>query len=302
MSAIDLVGVPIDLGAGRRGTDMGPSALRLTSLVDGLRELGHEVADGGDLNVPIPESSEIGDATQRFATAIVDTCSRLAERTQASREAGRVPLVLGGDHSLSMGSIAGVAAAHRARGEAVGVIWVDAHGDINTPDTSPSGNVHGMPLAALLGHGPDALTGISGHSPAVRSEHAVLLGLRALDGGEQQRIRDFEIRAITMSEIDRRGIGDLADEAIAVAGAGTAGIYVSLDMDALDPEVAPGVGTPVRGGLSYREAHLLMELIAQSGRLIGMDVTEVNPALDHANATAALAAGLVHSAFGRSIL
>ena len=302
MATIHLIGVPIDLGAGRRGTDMGPSALRLTTLRSRLTALGHEVSDLGNVDVAIPESCDPGDPHQRYAEPIARACERLAERTRSSAAAGALPLVLGGDHSIAMGSISGVASHYATEGRSAGLIWVDAHGDMNTPESTLSGNVHGMPLAALLGHGPALLTEIGGLTPAVQPEHTVLIGIRELDAREKAIVRDSRVHAITMADIDRQGIGETAAEAVAVAGRGTAGIYLSLDMDALDPEIAPGVGTPVRGGLTYREAHLLMELAAESGRVIGMDIAEINPSLDRANATAVLAAGLALSAFGQRIL
>ncbi|MPZ99465.1 MAG: arginase [Dehalococcoidia bacterium] len=302
MSHIRVVGVPMDLGARTRGTDMGPSALRLTGLLGRLRALGHAVEDGGNFAAPIPELSDVGDTRLRFGEPIAAVCRRLADAVASAVREEQVPLVLGGDHSLSLGSVGGAARVHRERGRPLGLIWVDAHGDINTPETTPSGSVHGMPLAALLGHGPDLLTDVPGLSPAVHYEHAVLIASRDLDPGERDLIRQHGIRAFTMSEVDRRGIAAVAGEALAIAGRGTAGVYVSLDMDAVDPEVAPGVGTPVRGGLTYRESHLLMEVIAESGRLAGVDVTEVNPSLDDRNATAELAAELVLSIFGKRIL
>ena len=303
MATIQIVGVPIDLGAGRRGTDMGPSALRLTGLVQRIAALHHNVRDLGSIDVAIPESCDEGDPRQRFLEPIAAVCDQVAARTRAVIEAGGIPLVLGGDHSLAMGSIAGTASAAAAAGcGPVGVIWVDAHADMNTPETSPSGNVHGMPLAALLGKGPDRLTQISGAAPALRPEHTVLFGIRDLDRREKEIVRASGVRAITMADIDRYGIGAKAEEAVRTAGEGTAGIYVSLDMDGVDPQIAPGVGTPVRGGLSYRESHLLMELIAETARLIGMDVVEINPALDQRNATAAFGADLVLSALGQRIL
>ncbi|MEE9277857.1 MAG: arginase [Dehalococcoidia bacterium] len=302
MASVHLIGVPIDLGAGRRGTDMGPSALRLTDLRGRLGALGHQVTDLGNVDVAIPESCDEGDPHQRFAAPIAEVCERLAERTRRSAEAGAIPLVLGGDHSLAMGSISGVAAALKTSGRALGAIWVDAHADMNTPASSPSGNVHGMPLAALLGKGPQPLAGIAGISPAIRPEHTVLLGIRDLDEREKAIVRKSGVTAITMTEIDRAGFGPMADRAVAVAGGGTAGIYVSFDMDAVDPGVAPGVGTPVPGGLSYRESHLLMEVVAETGSLLGMDVVEINPSLDTANATAELGTQLALSALGRRIL
>lgn len=302
MSQIEMIGVPMDLGAGRRGTDMGPSALRLTELGDRLRALGHQVSDAGNLPVPIADGCSEGDPRSRYVAPIASVCHSLGARTEAIAQAGGLPLILGGDHSVSMGSVNGVASAYRARGERIGLIWIDAHGDINTADTSPSGNVHGMPLAALLGHGLPSLTEIGGAAPAVLDEDVVLYGVRELDPGEQARLAEWDLLALTMSDIDRHGVATSFEQALQRAGHGTAGVYVSLDLDAIDPRHAPGVGTPVLGGLTYREAHLLMEMLADSGLLIGMDLTEINPSLDQGNATAELAAELAESAFGRRIL
>lgn len=302
MSIIHLIGAPLDLGAGRRGTDMGPSALRLTGLRGRLAALGHEVLDQGDLEVAIPETSDEGDPAQRFAAVIAEVCERLAARTRASVEAGAIPLTLGGDHSVAMGSIAGVAAAHAARGQQVGVIWVDAHGDMNTPETSPSGNVHGMPLAALQGRGPELLTRIGGVDPSVLPQHVALIGLRELDAREKALIRNAGVLAVTMTDIDRDGLAPHMERALAAVTRGTAGFCLSLDMDGVDPAEAPGVGTPVPGGLTYREAHLLMEMAAEAGGISAMDIVEVNPALDHENVTADLGAQLACSALGARIL
>ena len=307
MARIHLIGVPLDLGAGRRGPDMGPSALRLTRLAARLAELGHTVDDRGNVTVPIPESTPLGDPSMRYAEAIAAVCTELSAQTRECTAEGAVPLTLGGDHSVAMGSISGVAAALASRGP-LGCIWVDAHADMNTPQSSPSGNVHGMPLAALLGRGPALLTEI-GRAPAALEQggsllpaHTVLFGIRDLDEREKTIVRESGVTAITMTEIDRTGIGPAVERAIGVATDGTAGLHVSLDMDAVDPRIAPGVGTPVPGGLSYRESHLLMELVHESGALAGMDVVETNPALDQANATAELGTQLALSALGRRIL
>ena len=309
MTRIHLIGVPLDLGAGRRGPDMGPSALRLTGLAARLTEMGHEVEDQGDIPVPIPERTPVGDPAMRYSGAIAEVCAQLSARTRACVEDGAIPLTLGGDHSAAMGSISGVSAA-LAEGT-LGCIWVDAHADMNTPASSPSGNVHGMPLAALLGRGPALLTEIGRASPSnerasLSAAQTVLFGIRDLDDREKIIVRESGVTAITMTEIDQAGIGSAVERAIAVAAGGlkrgTAGIYVSLDMDGMDPRIAPGVGTPVPGGLSYRESHLLMEMVHESGALVGMDIVETNPALDHANTTAELGAQLALSALGRRIL
>jgi len=304
MAHIQLIGVPLDLGAGRRGPDMGPSALRLTGLARRLTELGHDVDDLGNLSVPIPERTPVGDTSMRYADAIAAVCVDLAARTRQCVANGAIPLILGGDHSAAMGSISGVASTRPP--ETLGCIWVDAHADMNTPASSPSGNVHGMPLAALQGRGPALLTEIGGAPPSLSPARTVLFGIRDLDEREKTIVRESGVTAITMTEIDQAGIGTAVERAIAVATDGqpsaAAGLYISLDMDAVDPGFAPGVGTPVPGGLSYRESHLLMEMVHESGALAGMDIVETNPALDHANATAELGAQLALSAFGRRIL
>jgi arginase len=299
MTQIDIIGVPLDLGASRRGVDMGPYAVRAAGLRDQLLALGHTVTDFGNLAVAdrgtFPPDARGGD----FLPTIAEVCADLAQRTEASVAARHVPLVLGGDHSLAAGSVAGAANALRARGESLGLIWVDAHGDINTPETSPSGNVHGMPLAHLLGHGDARL--MFG-TPSVRAHQTALVGIRDLDPGERAHLRAYGVHVFTMHDVDRRGLSAVMDEANALVSVGTAGTWVSYDVDALDPRDAPGVGTPVSGGFSWREAHLVMELVAESGRLVGLDLVEVNPILDVANRTAELAVGLAASALGKRIL
>ena len=267
MSEVHLIGVPLDLGAGRRGPDMGPSALRLTGLSARLAELGHGVRDLGNVPVPIPEAAELGDPTMRYAAVIAAVCEQLAGHTRASATTGALPLTLGGDHSVAMGSVSGIAGALDGP---LGCIWVDAHADMNTPRSSPSGNVHGMPLAALLGNGPDLLTRIGGASPSLRAERVVLFGIRELDQREKRIVRESGVTAITMSEIDRTGIGAAVQRAIDAATSAGARLHISLDMDGVDPAIAPGVGTPVPGGLSYRETHLLMEMVFESGALVGL--------------------------------
>jgi arginase len=298
---VDLIGVPLDLGAGRRGVDMGPSAFRLSSLASRLAALGHQVADLGDVAVPIQESCRPGTESKRFVEEIASVCRELAELTTASSGAGRTPVSLGGDHSLAAGSVAGVARTLRRRGGELGLIWVDAHADMNTPETSPSGNVHGMPLAACLGHGPEELVAVAGGA-SVRPENVVLLGIRNLDDRERMLVRKSGVRAYTMSDLDRRGIGPIMEETLHALVERTAGIHLSLDLDGLDPEVAPGVGTPVIGGLSYREAHLMCEMVAESGRLVSMDVVELNPILDLRNHSGEMGTELILSALGKRIL
>jgi len=267
-----------------------------------LEALGHRVVDLGNVDVAVAEVTSFGDPHCRYVREVAATCGEIFERVWATVEAGAVPLTLGGDHSIAVGSIAAVAAANRKQNGRIGVLWIDAHADINTPETSPSGNVHGMPLAALLGYGPPALVEIGGPGAKVLAQNVALVGLRDLDDGEKALVRRSGVRAYTMTDIDRRGISAVLAEALAHVQDGTTGVHVSFDVDGLDPEIAPGVGTTVRGGLSYRESHLAMEMVAESGRLLGFDLVEVNPILDTRNATAELGCELILSAFGKSIL
>jgi arginase len=299
---VHIIGVPLDLGQGRRGVDMGPSALRIAGLDQRIAALGHPVTDRGDLHVPIPETRDAGDQTKKYIREIARVCLRLHHAALGSLKDGAVPLVLGGDHSLGAGSVAAASDWARQRGQTIGLIWVDAHGDMNTPASTGSGNVHGMPLAALVGSEPEELARLSARVPAVDAARVVLLGIRDLDEGEKAHIRRSGVRVFTMSDIDRQGMASVAQQAIAAAGAGTAGIHVSFDMDACDPAIAPGVGTAVRGGLGFREAHLLMEMVADSGRLTSLDLVEVNPILDVQNTTAILGVELALSALGQKIL
>lgn len=303
MRQIHIIGVPLDLGGGRRGVDMGPSAFRIARLGERIAELGHTVVDRGDLPTPIPETRDPRDAAKKYIHDIAAICERLYDLSLTSLRDGALPLVLGGDHSLAAGSVGAAAMwAKTEKRRPIGLIWVDAHGDMNTPSTSPSGNVHGMPLAALLGNEPAELAGLGGWSPKVAPEHTVILGVRNLDAREKTAVRDSGAHVLTMKDIDRGGIAVAVEEAIRIAGAGTAGIHVSFDMDACDPLIAPGVGTPVNGGLNYREAHMVMELVADSGLLTSLDVVEVNPTLDLRNTTAELGTELVLSALGLEIL
>ena len=282
--------------------DMGPSALRIAGLGERLAGLGYPVVDKGDLTVPIPETQRPGDERKRYIRDIARVCNRVYQAVCATLEAGALPLVLGGDHSLAAGSVAASAAHARQQGAPIGLIWVDAHGDMNTPGSSTSGNVHGMPLAALLGAEPLELASIGGFSPKVDPEHTVLVGVRNLDEREKLRVRESGVHVFTMKDIDRAGVAAVAEQAILLAGRGTAGIHVSFDLDACDPSVAPGVGTPVKGGLDYREAHMVMEMLADSNLLMALDIVEVNPTLDIQNNTAVLGAELVSSALGMKIL
>ncbi len=291
----------MDLGASRRGVDMGPSALRIAQLEVRLEELGHDVEDIGNLGVVEREAIH-GDGSAPLLPAIAEVCVRLAAETRSAVLEGWSPLVLGGDHSLAAGSVAGVATALASRRQRLGLIWLDAHGDINTPASSKSGNVHGMPLAHLLGQGDQRMSTIADPSPAVRAENVAIVGVRDLDQAEREHIKSWGIRAFTMREIDERGLKEVMREAIEIAGRGTGGIHLSLDADWVDPTEAPGVGTPVRGGATWREGHLAMEMVADSKQLVAMDIVENNPVLDQFNRTAELSVGLVTSAFGLRII
>ena len=294
---VAIIGAALDLGAGRRGVDMGPSAIRYAGLHDRLSGIGYDVLDWGDVETAVQEATENTDASARYLPEIKAACGRIARLVGLALEQSSLPLVLGGDHSVALGTLGGLA---RARGVG-GVLWIDAHGDLNTPETSPTGNVHGMPLAAALGLTDGRFASDMWTLPAVDPTRVALVGLRSLDRRESERIRELGIRAYTMSDIDRIGMERAVRESLTrIAGPGF--VHVSLDMDALDPEVAPGVGTPVRGGLSYREAHLALELVAESGLVGSVEVVEVNPILDRENATAALAVELVASALGKTIL
>jgi arginase len=299
---IRVIGVPLDLGQSRRGVDMGPSAVRVAGLEARLEELGHEVEDGGNVLVPIPEQKKEGDASAKYLKEITATCTKLAELVLKTLEAGKVPLCLGGDHSMAAGTVSGVAEFYRRQHHRIGLIWIDAHTDINTPESSPSGNVHGMPLAALLGLWQSDLGNIYGFSPKVNPENCVLVGVRDIDAIEKANVHRAGIGVFTMRDIDERGMRTIMEEALRIAGRGTAGYHISLDMDWVDPEDAPGVGTPVRGGATYREAHLAMEIIADHSRMLSMEIVEVNPVIDEHNRTANLAVELALSAFGKKIL
>jgi arginase len=295
---VAIIGAALDLGAGRRGVDMGPSAIRYAGLHDRLDGLGFEVVDWSDVETAVLEATAETDTSARYLPEIKAACGRVAHLVGIALAEQALPLVLGGDHSVALGTLGGLA---RAAGTPGGVLWIDAHGDLNTPDSSPSGNVHGMPLAAALGLADERFESDAWLLPAVEADRVALVGLRSLDARERERIRELGMTAYTMSDIDRIGIERAIRESLTrIAGPGF--VHVSLDMDALDPEVAPGVGTPVRGGLSYREAHLALELVAESGLAGSFEVVEVNPILDRENATAALAVELVASALGKTIL
>jgi arginase len=299
---VRLIGVPLDLGAGRRGVDMGPSAFRVAEVDARIGALGHDVDDCGDLHVEIQETRGPGDPRLKYLDEIVDTCARLRDAVGEAMAAGAIPVVLGGDHSVAMGSIAGLARHYRREDAELGLIWFDAHADANTADTSPTGNIHGMPLAAVLGLGAPPLVGLAGFSPMVKGARAALVGIRDVDPGERENVRASGIGAFTMRDIDERGMRSVMEEAIARAGTATAGIHVSFDMDGMDPDYAPGVGTPAPGGLSYREAHLAMEMLADTGRVVSAEFVETNPILDHRNGTATLGVELLCSLLGKKIL
>jgi arginase len=302
MKPVHIIGVPLDLGGGRRGVDMGPSAFRIAGLRDRIASLGYTVVDKGDLAAPIPETSKPQNAKKKYAKEIGKVCQKLYEVALKSLEDGALPLVLGGDHSLAAGSVAASATwVKKTHGKPLGLIWVDAHGDMNTPETTGSGNVHGMPLAAILGHEPAELSSI-GTPPSVLPQHTVLVGIRNLDEQEKQQIREAGVHVFTMKDIDRDGIAKVAERALALATDATGGLHVSFDLDVCDPTIAPGVGTPVKGGFDYREAHMIMEMLADSGRLVALDLVEVNPTLDIRNATAEFGTELALSALGKNIL
>jgi arginase len=292
---VALIGAGLDLGAGRRGVDMGPSAIRYAGLQERVARLGRSCEDWGDVEAVVAEATQAGDPRARYLEAILHSCEGVAALVAQAQADGSVPLVLGGDHSVAMGTLGGMATAHGPGG----VLWIDAHADLNRPETSPSGNVHGMPLAAAFGVAGDAFARSSWPTPSV--ERAALLGVRSLDEGERELIGALDVRVFTMSEIDRLGMERAIREALAFLD-GTTFLHASIDLDAVDPMVAPGVGTPVRGGLSYREAHLALELVAESGRLDSLELVEVNPILDRENETAALAVELAASALGARIL
>lgn len=303
MTAIRIIGVPMDLGASRRGVDMGPSAVRYTDLRDRLEKLGHDVDDVGNVHVPLREDAARGaQRGARYLGSITEVCVSTAQRTEEALAAGRVPVVLGGDHALAAGSIAGAARYLRTKGQRLGALWIDAHGDLNTPNSSKSGNVHGMPLAALLGNGDKEMVAISGAEPALRASDVALIGLRDLDAAERTHIKKWKLSAYTMRALDERGLRAVLEESIGIATRDTAGVWVSFDIDVIDPEEAPGVGTAVPGGMTYREAHLAMEMLADTGKLVGLDLVEVNPVLDERNRTAQIACELICSAFGKRIL
>lgn len=302
MLKIRILGVPLDLGQERRGVDMGPSAIRAAGLNHALKSLGHQVEDGGNIHVKIPEEQHFGDRRAKYLNEIAEISQEVAHRIYQTLEAGYFPVSLGGDHSMAIGTQAGVAKFYRDRGQAVGALWIDAHADMNTPETSPSGNVHGMPFAATLGQGPEALTRIFGFAPKMAARNCVLIGVRDLDARERRLVKDSGVNVLTMRDIDEQGMRAVMEKSIGLATASTAGFVVSFDMDAVDPDEAPGVGTPVRGGITFREAHLAMEMVADCKKMLAFELVEINPIIDVMNKTAILGVGLVASAVGKKIL
>ena len=300
---IRLIGVPLDLGAGRRGVDMGPSAFRVAEIHSRVRALGYEVSDHGDINVFIQETHDPGDPRMKYLKEIRHTCEEVRDEVDRALGEGAMPVVLGGDHSIAMGTIAGVSRHFRKQDERIGLIWFDAHGDMNTPETSPSGNIHGMPLAVALGIGEKSLVSLAGdEGPMVEGARAAVVGLRDVDPAEKENIRESGIGAFTMRDIDERGMRAVMEEAIKRATSGTAGMHISFDLDGIDPDHAPGVGTASPGGLSYREAHLAMEMLFDTGKVLSAEFVEVNPVLDHRNTTAKLGVELLASLLGKKIL
>lgn len=301
-SAVHLIGVPLDLGGGRRGVDMGPSAVRIAGIAERVSSLGCKIIDKGDIDSPIPETKSEGDPHKKYIREIAKVCTKLHQRALQSLEENALPLVIGGDHSLGAGSVGATADYAAARNASIGLLWIDAHADMNTPSTTPSGNVHGMPLAALLGQEPLELAKIGTSFPKVQPGKTVLIGIRNIDEAEKTKVRDAGVHVFTMKDLDRIGVARVMEQAIALASDGTMGLHVSFDLDVCDPTVAPGVGTPVKGGLNYREAHMVMEMLADADRLLALDLVEINPILDAQNQTAQLGVELALSAFGMRIL
>jgi arginase len=299
---VRIIGVPMDLGQSRRGVDMGPSALRVAGLQARLKQLGHHVEDIGNIPVKQPEEMPVGEKRAKYLAEIAETCGDLAAIVQKSLEENFVPLVLGGDHSIAAGAVSGVSAHFRKQKKQIGYIWLDAHGDMNTPESSPSGNIHGMPLATVMGYGAPELVDLLGFKPKVEPQNIVLVGVRDLDVQERRLVKKSGVRVFTMRDIDERGMREVMADALKYATDDTDGISVSLDMDFVDPSDAPGVGTPVRGGVTYREAHLAMEMIADSDAMASMEIVEINPVIDEHNRTALLGVELILSGLGQKIL
>lgn len=302
-----IIGVPLDHGAGRRGVGMGPSAMRIAKLHESLRRIGWNVVDQGDIHIPAPEIEDIGEANARYLNTVATACTDLARQVERSLDQGAFPLVIGGDHSIAIGTISGIAdwwlrgKGGMPRPASIGVVWFDAHGDINTPESSETGNIHGMPVSCLLGHGPAALTSIGYAGAKLEAGNIIQIGLRDLDDAERRLIREFGVVPYTMADIDQRGMASIVREAIGRL-AGCDHIHVSFDIDVVDPRIAPGTGTPKLGGITYREAHLAMEMLAESNRVASLEMVEVNPILDTFNQTSEIAVGLIASAMGKRIL
>jgi arginase len=299
---VRLIGFPMDLGAGRRGVDMGPSALRIAGVSDKLTALGYKVIDAGDIDIRTPEVAKVIDPKLRYLPEIAKACSTLASKVETSLDNDEFPLVLGGDHSMAIGTIAGIANHCKKHKKRFGVIWIDAHADINTPDTSPSGNIHGMPVAVSLGFGPPELTKVGGDFTSLAPHQIAMIGLRSVDEGERKMIKKLKIETHTMSDLDKHGVHRIIAKVLSSMRAKVDHLHVSFDLDSVDPSIAGGVGTPVPGGLSYREAHLIMEAIAESGYMSSFEIAEVNPILDNRNASAEFAADLIASSMGKRIL
>jgi arginase len=299
---VKIIGVPMDLGAGRRGVDMGPSAIRIAGINQAIAFQGFEVSDAGNVHVHPPESMTATNPRAHYLKEISEASEELAQMVEAALSDDAIPVVLGGDHSIAIGSVAGVASYYQKQGQKIGIVWLDAHSDVNTPESTPSGNIHGMPLAALLGRGSKELTHIAGFAPKVLPENVVIIGARSVDPPERELLKELNIRVITMSELDERGMATVMKEAVEIATKGTVGFHVTMDMDFIDPFYAPGVGTPERGGATYRESHLAMEKLADSGKVLSVEITEVNPLFDTSNQTATLAVELILSALGKKII
>jgi arginase len=299
---IRIIGVPMDLGASRRGVDMGPSALRVAGLQSRLKQIGRQCEDFGNIQVPQPEEQHFGEKNAKYLSEISQTCKGLAEIVRKTLDDDLLPIILGGDHSIAVGTAAGVAAHFAKKLKSIGMIWLDAHADMNTPESSPSGNIHGMPLAAIMGYGPPELTELGGTKPMVQSRNVALVGVRDLDAKERRLIKESGVHVFTMRDVDERGMREVMSEALRFASDETEGICVSLDMDFVDPTDAPGVGTPVRGGATYREAHLALEMIADSRAIVSFELVEINPVIDLHNTTATLGVELILSGMGKKIL
>ncbi|MBK7644193.1 MAG: arginase [Planctomycetes bacterium] len=299
---VALVGVPMDLGGGRRGVDMGPSAVRIAGIEEGVRGLGNDFVDCGNVPVPEPASRTPVDPKARFLPEIARACGELRERVEGILEKGWFPMVVGGNHSIAVGTVAALSSHYHKKKKKIGLIWFDAHGDMNTPQTTVSGNIHGMPLACCIGRGPKELTHLGARFPMVDVKKAVLIGVRTLDEQEKKEIKDSGIHVFTLRDIDMHGIHKVMRIAMEIACTGTAGFHLTFDLDGTDPSVAPGVGTPVPGGTTLRESHLIMEHAAESGKLLGLEMTEINPILDNQNATARVAVDLALSALGKAVL